>query len=117
MCMPAYSGRTNYLVQPTDLFRDASEIKLSSSQQKIFAGWKRPHEVLSRLSADKSTRELTVEPTMISSSNIDLMQDVTSDCSVVASLCAAVAREDGFEKVCYTGPSPQEGMAKVIIRC
>jgi len=31
---------------------------------------------------------------------VDLVQDVTTDCSVVASLCAAIAREErGLDKV------------------
>lgn len=115
-CKPAYSGQTTYLVHLTYMFRDPSEIKLSNSQQKIFAGWKRPHEVLSGLLADKSRRELSTEPTMTSTSSIDLVQDVTSDCSVVASLCAVVARKDGYEKVCYYRTVSLRGMAKVIIR-
>lgn len=39
-------------------------------------------------------------PTMLPTEKIDLVQDITTDCSVVASLCAAVARsERGFPKV------------------
>jgi calpain-7 len=38
---------------------------------------------------------------MLTTKPIDLVQDVTTDCSVVASLCAALARnESGFENVC-----------------
>jgi calpain-7 len=39
-------------------------------------------------------------PTMEPTDKIDLVQDITTDCSVVASLCAAVARaERGFPTV------------------
>jgi hypothetical protein len=52
------------------------------------------------------------EPTMIASNSIDLVQDVTADCSVVASLCAAVARTDhGFEKVGLINFPVQETLA------
>jgi hypothetical protein len=38
---------------------------------------------------------------MQAAADIDLVQDVTADCSVVASLCAAVARPGGtYGKVC-----------------
>ena len=41
------------------------------------------------------------KPVMSSSRPIDLVQDAATDCSVVASLCAAIARsERGHEKVC-----------------
>lgn len=44
--------------------------------------------------------ETTIQPTMMARSNIDLVQDVTADCSLVASLCAAVARPgQEFERV------------------
>lgn len=37
---------------------------------------------------------------MISHAKLDLVQDITSDCSVVASLCAGTARvERGYAKV------------------
>lgn len=43
-------------------------------------------------------------PTMIPHEAMDLVQDMTSDCSVVASFCAGAARaEAGHTKVsCYT---------------
>jgi hypothetical protein len=44
--------------------------------------------------------ENNIKPNMIATNNVDLIQDVTADCSVVASLCAAVARPGReFEKV------------------
>jgi calpain-7 len=82
------------------MYSDLSEMKLSDSQQKIFGGWKRPHDVFRKYFSDNSLHEADVEPTMTAGSEIDLVQDVTADCSVVASLCAAVARNGlGFEQV------------------
>ena len=83
-----------------DLYRDSPKLKLSTSQQKYFAGWRRPHEVFRDRSVAGGLPETNFEPNMTATSNIDLVQDVTADCSVVASLCAAVARPgQSFEKV------------------
>jgi calpain-7 len=83
-----------------DPCRDSPELKLSESQQKYFAGWRRPHEVFRDRLATGGMAETNIEPNMIATSNIDLVQDVTADCSVVASLCAAVARPgQSIEKV------------------
>jgi hypothetical protein len=47
------------------------------------------------------------KPVMSSSQPMDLVQDAATDCSVVASLCAAVARhERGYEKVCVNPTTP-----------
>lgn len=71
---------------------------LSDIQQKALAGWKRPEEALRVDSGGQNGAVVT--PTMRASGKIDLVQDVTADCSVVASLCAGVARaEEGFGKV------------------
>lgn len=57
-------------------------------------------EVLQRRWLAGDVDEAAGDPTMVADKSIDLVQDVTADCSVVASLCAAVARAgDGFEKV------------------
>lgn len=83
-----------------NVIRDSSEIRLSLSQKKVFAGWKRPTEVLHRRRLAGDVQDAVRDPTMVAQRAIDLVQDVTADCSVVASLCAAVARTgDGFEKV------------------
>jgi calpain-7 len=83
-----------------NLYRDFPELKLSKSQQKYFAGWRRPHEVFRDHRVAGGMLETNIEPNMTATSNIDLVQDVTADCSVVASLCAAVARPgQDFEKV------------------
>ena len=84
----------------TDLYRDSPELKLSTSQQKHFSGWRRPYEVFRDHDIVGDMPGTNIEPNMIATSNIDLVQDVTADCSVVASLCAAVARPgQDFEKV------------------
>jgi calpain-7 len=83
-----------------DHCRDSPELKLSESQRKHFAGWRRPHELFRDRPHAIGMPENTIQPTMMARSNIDLMQDVTADCSVVASLCAALARPgQEFEKV------------------
>lgn len=65
-------------------------MKLSDAQNEIFDNWKRPLE---------DTREQD-NMLMLASNEIDLVQDITTDCSVVASLCAAIAREaKGHETV------------------
>ncbi|KUJ12683.1 cysteine proteinase [Mollisia scopiformis] len=63
-------------IEPTDL-------KLSDAQKEIFDDWKRPSENL--MSQDELLMDVI--------DNIDLVQDITTDCSVVASLCAGTARE------------------------
>ncbi|KAL1970516.1 hypothetical protein VTN77DRAFT_4160 [Rasamsonia byssochlamydoides] len=67
-------------------FIDKPDLTLSSCQQEVFAGWKRPHELLAANGSSTAT------PTMVGSGVVDLVQDITTDCSVVASLCAATAR-------------------------
>lgn len=70
--------------------RDKSELRLSPTQQEIFNGWKRPHELLTNVADDENNDG----PATRGSSKIDLIQDVTTDCSVVASLCATTSREE-----------------------
>lgn len=83
----------------TDSNRDPSELKLSGAQIETFAGWKRPHErddVPSHMLKDVENDEFL----MNASRDIDLVQDITTDCSVVASLCAGTARAGkGHSKV------------------
>jgi len=62
---------------------ESADLNLSDAQKAIFAGWKRPHESLGIL---------TNEDITISIDEMDLVQDITTDCSVVASLCAGTAR-------------------------
>ncbi|KAI1412887.1 cysteine proteinase [Hypoxylon sp. FL1857] len=62
-------------------FTDTAEFSLSERQKAVFSGWKRPLEILG--SDDQNAlMEARNEP--------DLVQDITTDCSVVASLCASM---------------------------
>ena len=71
----------------TNQFTETGELSLSRMQLEIFDGWKRPAEI-----AESSLPTSDSEPTMQAMRPIDLVQDITNDCSVVASLCAASAR-------------------------
>jgi len=62
--------------------RDPSIFSLSAEQKEIFTEWKRPEQYLD------ARRDL--EQIMVATSEIDLAQDLATDCSVVASLCAAI---------------------------
>lgn len=61
---------------------------LSDRQQTLFDGWKRPAELIARQGETSANglAELIMEP----QNDYDLVQDVTTDCSVVASLCASM---------------------------
>lgn len=68
---------------------EPADLKLSDAQKEIFDDWNRPF-------ADVHRDELLMNPIKA----IDLVQDITTDCSVVASLCAGTARESkGHETV------------------
>lgn len=84
-----------------DLFTDTSPIPLSQTQLKSFGGWKRPKEALALIQITSGGQLLPNEPTVSHYDKVDLVQDLTSDCSVVASLCAGTSRfERGHAKVC-----------------
>lgn len=63
---------------------DDATFALSAVQEEISAGWRRPHELFE--CAEGPGHEDMV---MDVSGHACLMQDITTDCSVVASLCAA----------------------------
>ncbi|KAI1003880.1 Calpain-like protease [Podosphaera aphanis] len=67
-------------------YTESVNLKLSDTQKSIFAGWIRPEEDL-----DKSTH-IHHTAFMQSEKNVDLVQDITTNCSVVASLCALISR-------------------------
>jgi len=70
----------------TLFLRDDAAFPLSATQAENFAGWKRPAEVF-QLDAVHETAD---EGTMMQlPDRCDLVQDITTDCSVVASLSAA----------------------------
>lgn len=66
------------------LSSDTSAFSFSDKQQEIFDGWKRPSELF-----HDSGPEL-YENIMVAQTDSDLVQDITTDCSVVASLCAVM---------------------------
>ena len=83
--------------------RDPVDLKLSDAQNEIFAGWRRPRAselgILQRIERGSSRNETV----MAASEPIDLVQDITTDCSVVASLCAGTARaRKGHGKVTFS---------------
>jgi hypothetical protein len=79
--IPQPSGNAD----PIYLQSDPSPFSLSAEQQAIFSGWQRPGEILPPLAdGDTAGRSAAAVAT------IDLAQDLATDCSVVASLCAAV---------------------------
>ncbi|KAI6712220.1 hypothetical protein PZA11_002259 [Diplocarpon coronariae] len=63
-------------------YTEPGDLRISECQINNFDGWKRPGELFP---------QLEVSPVEVSL-KIDLVQDITTDCSVVASLCAATAR-------------------------
>jgi len=73
------------------LLRDpVGRLKLSDVQEKLLDSWKRP-------------REIYADAKVVSDAGaeLDLTQDVVTDCSVVASLCSGSKREEkGFGAVC-----------------
>ena len=72
---------------------------LSSHQLQFFDGWARAKDALPPPEWFPGSRE-DLGPVMCTSRSIDLVQDAATDCSVVASLCAGIARaERGHAKV------------------
>lgn len=94
----------------TDIVRDTHDLSLSPYQQQFFQGWVRAREAIPPPSLYPNSRD-GIGPLMSSSRAIDLVQDAASDCSVVASLCAGVARaERGHDQV-----SESMGIRKVVL--
>ena len=95
---PPAPGEFN-LGKNDQLFIDTPDLHLSDFQEEVFDGWRRPTECLlppAWFSGDRTD----LGPTMIFGRKIDLVQDAATDCSVVASLCAGVARaERGHAKL------------------
>ncbi|KAK5988750.1 Calpain-like protease palB/cpr-8 [Cladobotryum mycophilum] len=79
----------------TEIFIDNANFTLSSIQEAHFAAWSRPQELFG--SADGQDDDfMRLEKTC------DLVQDVTTDCSVVASLSAATTVLTGRHSVLST---------------
>ncbi|KAH9900537.1 PALB protein [Xylariomycetidae sp. FL2044] len=70
------------------IYSDPAAFSLSDRQSAVFDGWKRPLELL------KERAGLISSPSddifMRANEDYDLVQDITTDCSVVASLCASI---------------------------
>ena len=73
----------------SDLLRDNAKFSLSAVQLDMFDAWRRPRELLSTFRSAQAQCSA-----MLAHDRIDLVQDITTDCSVVASLCAATARSE-----------------------
>ncbi|EXF85444.1 PALB protein [Colletotrichum fioriniae PJ7] len=79
----AEPGVDNFsLSQGQKVFSDPAEYTMSARQESILEAWQRP--------VDQAREDTVDEDFMASESDCDLVQDVTTDCSVVASLCAAM---------------------------
>ena len=73
----------------SNLLRDNAKFSLSAVQMEVFDAWRRPRDFL-----DQFRPASPWCSTMVAHGRIDLVQDVTTDCSIVASLCAATARSE-----------------------
>ncbi|EJT72666.1 calpain-7 [Gaeumannomyces tritici R3-111a-1] len=83
-----------FRLSPADgntLYSDPSHFTLSQRQQDIFAGWKRPSDMFSPPGgASRGIIGRLPSTLMHPATESDLVQDITTDCSVVASLCASM---------------------------
>ncbi|WZH42568.1 Calpain-like protease palBory [Fusarium acuminatum] len=103
------SDRDFQLVPGEEPFTDNATFTLSPRQTATFGGWKRPRDL-------HPGTEMDDEAFINSSSGCDLVQDVTTDCSVVASLCAAMRILTGRNSVLSSILYPfdhTKGMPKV----
>ncbi|KAJ5086091.1 hypothetical protein N7532_010862 [Penicillium argentinense] len=92
------------------LFTDTPDLRLSDCQREIFAGWKRPADLLRARRAVMPLPDGGTKPVMSVAGLTDLVQDVLTDCSVVASLCATTSRsERGLGKHASPAMYPCEG--------
>jgi calpain-7 len=67
---------------------DAVTYSLSHRQLQNLAGWKRPSELFK--TRHEPVTLISDQDLMFAKVDSDLVQDITTDCSVVASLCAAM---------------------------
>ncbi|KAI0526608.1 PALB protein [Xylaria bambusicola] len=70
-----------------DVYSDPAPFTLSPRQKAILAGWKRPAELFKQTPGLGTGSDDTVAQV---TDDYDLVQDITTDCSVVASLCASM---------------------------
>ncbi|KAK9247509.1 hypothetical protein V1506DRAFT_532121 [Lipomyces tetrasporus] len=87
IAFPPWSSADTDHAECDGLFTDpAGFLSLSSSQTQLFSAWKRPAEIWGS------------EFTLLGNGGSELIQDVLSDCSVIASLCSAIAWEERSKK-------------------
>lgn len=60
---------------------------MSEVQQSLLDDWRRPAALLDSTAQNRLERD---DALMAANGGCDLVQDITTDCSVVASLCAAI---------------------------
>lgn len=73
-------------------YSDDTPFALSETQSRTFSGWMRPREIfrVSELDPELNNEAAMDDALMATARGIDLVQDVTTDCSVVAGLSAAI---------------------------
>ncbi|RFU27018.1 hypothetical protein B7463_g9323, partial [Scytalidium lignicola] len=88
---PVWQSEPDDLAFNEGLYTETTDLNLSHAQTEIFDGWKRPKDIFDIQFVD--SRNLSEEDLVMGiMDDIDLVQDLTTDCSVVASLCACKAR-------------------------
>ncbi|KAA8893689.1 hypothetical protein FN846DRAFT_977737 [Sphaerosporella brunnea] len=91
--------------RPGPFLDPAGRLQLSESQKRMLDDWKRPHEIY---------RDARIFP--VNGEQLDLTQDVVTDCSVVASLCAGARREEkGFGKIVTNIIYPQDDRGRPAV--
>lgn len=106
---------SSVLLTPTQRHSDPSPFSLSAEQQAIFAGWKRPAEILAELGSG-APRQDDGSGTAAASA-VDLVQDLATDCSVVASLCAAVRHLTSSEGSVSSAMRDREKASAFMLTC
>ncbi|KPM46269.1 Calpain-like protease palB/cpr-8 [Neonectria ditissima] len=87
-------ANSDFRLLPGDIpFSDKAALALSTRQAATFDGWKSPRELYG------VGQDINDEVFMDSGNGCDLVQDLTTDCSVVASLCAAMRIMTGRHSV------------------
>ncbi|KAG5936659.1 hypothetical protein E4U53_000177 [Claviceps sorghi] len=93
--------------------RDDTVFTLSPTQIENFAAWMKPDELFK--TSINSSQQLPEDVMMQTSDNSDLVQDITTDCSVVASLSAAYKVLVGKHAVSTTSDHAfQSGFPRLI---
>jgi len=83
-----------------NIHRDETPFPLSDAQNAILAGWRSFQDLLPSLRSRAAVDEVDGGE----EDRIDLVQDLTADCSVVASLCAITARTERGHPDVANGP-------------